>query len=143
MSPQNSFPKSKAWYVALGLLFSLSVSYSEDILVPVTVTNRTPHYLHLMLNDKSFTYVSPGTIVQMEVKTSAVTIQAVYAPGQGKSGAFTASHPTSRIEHTPESTSYSCSESENSSSCKETTRPATTTTIPLPVHVEIFPEDLR
>ncbi len=143
MSFQKLFPKSTAWYVTLGLLFSLSVSYSDDVLVPVTVTNRTQHYLHLTLNDKSFTYVSPGTTVQTEVKTGAVTIQAVYAPGQGKSGAFTASHPTSRTEYTPEHTSYSCSENNNSSSCKETTSPATTTTIPLPVHVDIFPENLR
>ncbi|NUO78803.1 hypothetical protein HUU05_01900 [candidate division KSB1 bacterium] len=139
----NFFSKNKAWYVTLGLLLSLSVSYSDDILVPVTVTNRTSHYLHLTLNDKSFTYVSPGTTVQTEVETSGVTIRAVYAPGQGRSGAFHETHSTTRTEYRSPGSSYSCSSNDNSTSCKESTSPSTTTTIPTSVHVDIFPENLR
>lgn len=141
MSRQIIFPKSLAWYVTLSMLFSLSISYSDDISVPATVTNRTWHYLHVTMNDKSFTYIAPGNSAQMEVKTGSVTINAVYSPGQGQSGAFTGSYPTIRTEHTPPRTTYSCTD--DASSCSQTTEPGETRTTPLPVQVEIFPEKLR
>jgi len=139
MSRQTIFPKSFAWYVMLGLLFSLSVSYSDDFVVPVTVTNRTAHYLHLSINDKSFTFVAPGSAVQTEVTTDGVAIHAVYAPGQRISGKFTQSYPTIRRQSIPSSSS-SCHNGNDS--CEQTTAPSEVRT-PLPVQVEIRPGDLR
>jgi len=129
MSRQIIFPKSFAWQVTLGVLFSLSISYSEDITVPVTVTNRTAHYLHVKVNDRSFTYVASGGAIRTEVKTDGVTIEAVYSPGQGKFGVFSKDYATRTTA------SGSC----GSSSCS-TTGPGTT---PLAVDVAISPTDLR
>jgi hypothetical protein len=140
MSHQAIFPKSFAWYVTLGLLFSLSVSYSDDFVVPVTVTNRTAHYLHLSINDESFTFVAPGSAVQTEVTTDGVTIHAVYAPGQNVSGKFTQSYPTVRRQSvSPGSTSCS----NGSSTCTSTSTGPSEVRTPLPVQVEIRPSDLR
>jgi len=135
MLRQNIFPRVFTWYVTLGALFSLSVSYSADITVPVTVTNRTAHYLHVLINKQSFTYVAPGIAVRTEVKTDGVIIQAVYSPGQGRPGAFEENYPTTRTET---SDGTSC----NSDGSCESTGPQTTTT-PVPVQVELFPQNLR
>ncbi len=127
------------FFSLMGLLFSLSVSYSDNFVVPVTVTNGTAHYLHVIINDKSFTFVAPGSVIQMEVTTDGVTIQAVYSPAQGESGTFTQSYPTVRRESIPPSSS-SCSGGDNT--CTQTTESGEVRT-PLPVQVEIRPSDLR
>jgi hypothetical protein len=126
--------------VTLGLLFSLSVSYSDDFVVPVTVTNRTAHYLHVLINDKSFTFLAPESAIQTEVTTDGVTVHAVYAPGQNVSGTFTRSYPTVRRESIP-SGSSSCSN--GSSTCTSTSTGPSEVRTPLPVQVEIRPGDLR
>ena len=121
------------------LLYSLSVSFGNDFLVPVTVTNRTTQYLHISINDESFTFVAPEGVVQREVSTDGVTIQAVYSPGQTQSGAFSRSYPTISREFTP-SESSSCHSGSNS--CEQSTAPKEVRT-PLPVQVEIRSSDLQ
>ena len=129
-------PKSLAWYVILGLLFSLSVSYSGNFVVPVTVTNRTAHYLHVTINDKSFTYIAPENSIRTEVATDGVNIKAVYSPGQERDGTFSGSYPTSRTDNS----SVSCSN--DNGSCDSTTESRETRT-PMPVNVNIFPQNLQ
>jgi hypothetical protein len=139
MSNAIIFPKSCAWFVTLGLLLSLSVSYSDDFVVPVTVTNRTAHYLHVTVNDKSFTYIAPAGSIRAEVETDGVIIKAVYSPGQNKTGAFSASYPTSRTSYGNEG-DFSCHS--NDSHCSSSTESRESRT-PLPVDVTIFPHHLR
>ena len=142
MSPRIIFPKSFAWYVTLSLLASLSISYSEDIAVSVTVTNRTAYYLHVTINGKAYTNLAPENSINTEVNTATVSIGAFYSPAQGRSGSFSNSYPTVSRENYRNSGQTSCSNGHNS--CKSTTGPETGTRITsLPVRVEIFPQDLQ
>ncbi len=140
--PRRFFSTKIIFLVLASWLLSLSVSYSEDFTAPVTVANRTPHYLHVTVNGKSFTYLAPGNSVREQIEAHAVTIHVVYSPGQGKSGSFTGNYPTADIRYTPEHTTSSCSGNDNST-CTQTTQPAQTHITPIPVQVEILPDNLR
>jgi hypothetical protein len=144
MSPRIVFPKSLAWYVTLGLLASLSVSYSDDISVSVTVINRTEYYLHVTINGKAYTNLAPENSINTEVSTATVSISAFYSPAQGQSGSFSKSYPTVARENYRSSGQTSCRSSNSHNSCTSTTEPETGTRITsLPVRVEIFPRDLQ
>jgi hypothetical protein len=134
-----NLPKSVGWYVTLGLLLSLSVSYSDDFVASVTVTNRTAHYLHVIINDHSFSYLAPGGSIRTSVTTHTATIQAVYSPGQGLSGKFVGNYSTATIDSRGNDT-FSCYNGHDT--CTSTTESRTTTT-PKPVSVEIFAVQMR
>jgi len=141
MSARSIFPKSFAWYVTLGLLVSLSVSYSEDINVAVTVANRTAYYLHVTINGKAYTNIAPENSVNEEVNTATVSISAFYSPAQGRSGSFSKSYPTVSRENYRRSGQTSCNNGR--SSCTSTAPETGTRITSLPVRVEIFPRDLQ
>jgi hypothetical protein len=134
-----NLPKSSAWYVTLGLLLTLSVSYSDDFVAPVTVTNRTAYYLHVNINKDSFSYLAPGGAIHTSVSTHSATIQAVYSPGQEVSGKFAGNYSTATVNSYGDG-ALSCRNGQNS--CSSTTESRTTTT-PNPVAVEIFPALMR
>ncbi len=139
MSHIQNFTREASRLILASLLLSLSVSLSSDFSAPVTVTNRTPLYLHLSINDNTFTYISPHTSIRTEVQTASVIIEAIYSPGQNASGAFSRSYPTS-VTTTVENGGTTCNDNRNY--CTSTME-STSTTTPLPVLVEIFADSLR
>ena len=123
------------------LLTSVDFSYSDEGRAPVKVTNRTEHFLHVSVNDRTFTYLAPNGSIQTKVDTEAVTIYATYSPGQEMSGVFTESYST--VEHKKYSGgNFSCSNKKSGCSSKNSTGPSESR-ITVPVNVSIFPENLQ
>jgi hypothetical protein len=64
------------------------VSYEDDD-VSVTVTNLTGHYLHILIDTRTFLYVGPGGRAQIETPAYTAFVEVFYSPGQGISGRAT------------------------------------------------------
>jgi hypothetical protein len=70
--------------VLLVFLLRYVVSFASDQ-VGTTVLNHTPRYLHVVINNKPFLYVAPGSSVETESGLTAF-VEVFYSPGQGISG---------------------------------------------------------
>ncbi|NIM66539.1 MAG: hypothetical protein GTO51_11245 [Candidatus Latescibacteria bacterium] len=73
---------------AMVFLLMLSVTISADEnLAKMTVVNNTSHYLHVLIGDESYLYISPDRSVTQESEGhTTFVVKVFYSPGQGVSG---------------------------------------------------------
>ncbi|MBI1805062.1 MAG: hypothetical protein HY033_08890 [Ignavibacteriae bacterium] len=70
----------------LVVLWPYTVSFGDEG-VSFTLINRTSHYLHAVINGKSFVYIAPGGVVAYQLDAYAnVTADVSYSPGQDIKG---------------------------------------------------------
>jgi hypothetical protein len=74
------------WTVVIVCFSSAYVVSFEDGEVPVTISNGTRHYLHMLINNQPYLYVAPGGSASLGVMWSTVHVEVLYSPGQGISG---------------------------------------------------------
>jgi hypothetical protein len=95
-----------AVFIILILLFPFTVSFGDAKAV-VTVQNRTPYYLHVIMNDKPYLYVRPFGEARQE--SGHVLVHVFYSPGQGISGSASKTIDAVRVVGgSYESTGFGC-----------------------------------
>ncbi len=76
----------RAGLVLLMVCAGISVTFGSDR-SSLTVYNKTGRFLHVIIQGKSFLYISPGASARYETEGAAtVAVTAFYAPGQGVVG---------------------------------------------------------
>ena len=87
-------PPGRRWlpirYTTLALiimLLSMTISFSGEDTSHLTVINRTPLFLHVIIDGKPFLYISPerGVTHESEAKPS-FSVTVFYSPGQSITG---------------------------------------------------------
>jgi hypothetical protein len=122
--------KSGSWlprpWLALAvflLIWPYAVSYS-DVGAVFTLVNKTPYFLHAVINNEAIAYIPPGVSISRETSSAyEVTAQVTYSPGQGKTATvlrtFQATVHTVSTTSSSQSQSNDCSNS-NNSTCNST-----------------------
>jgi hypothetical protein len=73
--------------ILLSLIFTIGISLDYDAIW--TIRNNTEHYIHIMVNNKSYLYVRSHNSIKVETNARNVEIEAFYAPGQLIAGSVT------------------------------------------------------
>lgn len=132
--------------LALFLLLRHTVTFSSsDVTYTFTLVNRTPHFLHTVINNSSHAYLPPGGTLDARIRAYALAVVDVrYSPGQGMQGK--ASRVFESECHTTTSSTSTTSTDCNQSSpdCGESTSSGTSTsqTTCSPVVWMVFPADM-
>jgi hypothetical protein len=118
---------------------------SGDVTWTFTLVNRTSHYLHAVLNNRSLAYLPPGGSMAMDVAAYGVVVADVrYSPGQGihASRSRVIESQCRTVTSSTGTTSTDCNQS--SPDCGETSSTGTTTstTTCTPITWSVFPADL-
>lgn len=118
---------------------------SDEVTWTFTLVNRTPHYLHAVLNNRSLAYLPPGGSMAMDVAAYGVVVADVrYSPGQGihASRSRVIESQCRTVTSTTGTSSTDCNQS--SPDCGETSSTGTTTstTTCTPITWSVVPADL-
>ena len=105
-----------------------------------TLVNKTPYYLHAVINNIPLIYIPPGGVADYDAAgLGNVTVEVRTSPGQAVKGSATRSFEI--IYHTTYSQTTSNTCQNNSSDCS-TSAEASGTTTAEPVRWELEPADL-
>jgi hypothetical protein len=115
---------SKWHFLIILIIFicPLTISSGDDS-VSLTVKNSTSHFLHAIIEGKSFLFISPSkSVVYTREGSATLQVQIFYSPGQGVTGNWTGD-----INVSPYQTQTTGCESDQSSNggCECSTNPAT------------------
>jgi hypothetical protein len=119
--------------------------YSISVSAPgatFTLINRTPFYLHALINNSPSIYIPPGGVITYDAgNLGNVAVDVRYSPGQAKRGS---AYRTFEIIYTTTSTgtgssTATCTEQQND--CQSSTE-ATTSVSATPVRWEVTQADL-
>jgi hypothetical protein len=108
------------------LLLPYAVSFGGGGGATFTLANRTPYYLHAVINNEPVAYIPPGGGITRETSTPYTVIATVtYSPGQGKDGSAMRIFQTEMHTRTIGSGSYDqandCSGSSSGNTCSSIT----------------------
>jgi len=107
-----------------------------------TLVNRTPYYLHALINNLPSIYLPPGSVVNYDASgLGAVTVEVRYSPGQVVKGGASKSFVIEYQSTTSGKSSSDCSSSNSNSDCSSSTEASTTVTA-TPVRWEVTTDDL-
>jgi predicted porin len=116
-NPGGNLRKFEAMATLLIALWPYALSFGDQG-VGFTLTNRTPYYLHAIVNNTSYVYVAPGGAVTYQSDTfSDVIVEVTYSPGQSIVGK--ASKTFAPVHQETATRSNDCSN--NNNDCHSTT----------------------
>jgi hypothetical protein len=132
--------------LAVFLVLRHTVTFgSGEVTWTFTLVNRTPHYLHAVLNNRSLAYLPPGGSMAMDVAAYGVVVADVrYSPGQGihASTSRVIESQCRTVTSTTGSTSTDCNQTSPDCGESSSTSNTTSTTTCTPVTWSVFPVDL-
>lgn len=122
----------------LSVLVPYTVSYGE-MEGNFTLVNVTQHYLHVLINNKSYSYIAPGRTIVHEVSASTqINVEVSYSPGQGIRGNVSRSFQILLQTTSGQSTDCSSSRSTQSRSCNSSINSGS---VVLPARWDVTPAD--
>ena len=65
-------------------LFSVGIAPGQNYWVKIT--NKTGHYIHVLINNRSFLYIAPDDYIRASFPVRELQVKAFYSPGQDVSG---------------------------------------------------------
>lgn len=108
MSLKVTFPKFFLLLLFLLFLNIVVVSLGNDAKSTLTVVNKTNHYLHVIVDNEPYLYVSPEkSITHTTEAKPTLMVNVFYSPGQGITGSAV---DTIEVYYREASTSCSCNE---------------------------------
>ena len=111
MSIKNIFPKILLLLIFFLILNIVTISLGDGK-SSLTVVNKTEHFLHIIIENEPYLYISPEQSATHSTEAkSTMTISAFYSPGQAITGALL---DTVDVPYTAASTGCTCSEDDNS-----------------------------
>jgi hypothetical protein len=125
----------------VGSLWPYLFSIAANVHTTFSLANRTRYYLHAIVNNETFVYVSPGATIEVDVKApSSVSARVRYSPGQTVRGT---GERTIDIQTTTTSTegTQTCHSSDSHGETCSGTEPTSTTTTN-PARWDVLPTDL-
>ena len=70
--------------ILLILLFSVRIAPGQNYWV--VITNKTDHYIHVIINNQSFLYIAPEDYIRANFPIRELQVKVFYAPGQAVTG---------------------------------------------------------
>lgn len=134
---RNAIRKRVGFVLLLGtLLIPPTVSVGSNG-ISVRLVNQTRYYLHVIIDDKPFLYISPGGWASHQSSALSANVRVFYCPGQGISGSMDRVVSTQLVQN---STADCKSDCNKPNSC--ITENSSSTTVN-PVVLYITPDSLR
>ena len=111
MSLKVSFPKFLMLLLFLLLLNIVVISVGDDTKSSLTVVNKTEYYLHVIVDETPYLYVSPNkSITHTTGVKQSMIVDVLYSPGQAISGS---ARDTIDVYYQPASSDCFCNDDQH------------------------------
>jgi len=131
------------WMLVILCFTSAYVISYEGNDVTVTISNGTLYYLHIMIDNQPFLYVGPGGNAFKTTQRSTAHVEAVYAPGQGKSGRAVKELNSVTTTTYSGSASHTCQNNKSSGCSVNDSDTRTSNTTRSPMSWRVIPADFQ
>ena len=82
----NFLPRSLIKIILIGFVLLFAVRIVPGQSYWVKITNKTDHYIHVLINDRSFLYIAPDDYIRASFAVRELEVKVIYSPAQSVSG---------------------------------------------------------
>jgi len=82
----NVLPRSLNKIILIIFMLFLAVRIGPGQSYWLKITNKTEHYIHVIVNNRSFLYVAPDDYIRGSFAVRELQVKVFYSPGQSISG---------------------------------------------------------